>query len=87
MKKVKFEVLKKQLNGLTEEISLKEEQISQSLNYGITTRLKKEIAGLKFQQINLLRKIEERAKQKSLIKSRARLKTIGFKNGSRTVML
>lgn len=87
MKKVKIEVLKKQLNGLTEEISLKEEQISQSLNYGITTRLKKEIANLKAQQRDLVRQLEEFRQRKAFIKNRGKLRVIGFRNGNRTVML
>lgn len=87
MAKIKLENLKQQLAELTAEIDWKEKEISGLLDYGKAIELKKEIAGLKDQQINLLRKIEERAKQKSLIKSYSRLKLIGFRNGNRTVML
>ena len=86
-KKLRMDDLKKEITKVAAEISWHKEQISSSLDYGKTARLKKEIAGLKQKQILLLKDLEQRAKQRALIKSRSKLGMICFRNGNRTKMI
>lgn len=76
--------LRKELSKVADKIFWIEEQTSSSLDYGNVARLKEEIAGLKEQQILLLKDLEQRTKQRALIKSRSKLKTIKFRSGGRT---
>lgn len=87
-KKLRMDDLKEELSKVADEISWHEEQISRSLDYAQTNKLKKEIQELKKQQILLLKDLESRVKNKTMLKKRGRLKSIGYRNGSgRTKML
>lgn len=86
-KKLRMDDLKQELSKVAAEITWKEEQLTCSLDYAKSIKLKKEIVGLKHQQILLLKDLEQRAKQRALIKSRSKLGMIFFRNGNRTKMI
>ncbi len=79
--KLKMDDLKKELSKVAAEICSSYQKISSSLDYGNTTRLKKEIAGLKQQQILLLKVLEERTKQKAKSRGLVRKKNYIARKG------
>ncbi len=87
MAKIKLENLKQQLAELTAEIDWKEKQIPGLLDYGKTVEMKKEITILKERRHELIKQMTEFRRRKEFIKNRGKLRTIGFRNGNRTVML
>jgi cell division protein FtsB len=87
MAKIKLAELERRLNELNAEIHWRDQQISNSLDYGKTIKLREEIATLKTEQMNLLRRMEEFRKAKDLIKSRSKAKTISVRNGNRTIVM
>jgi predicted nucleic acid-binding Zn-ribbon protein len=69
-KKNKNDDLKKELDQINAEIHWKEESIKRSIDYGQTNKFKREIQSLKSQQVDLLKDLEQWAKQKTLKNSR-----------------